>query len=103
MRKNGLTPNESDLEIIRLKTMKGESKISFDDKLAKIKNDLEEWNKKLFELFNGINLNNFENYYLNFFLGLNLVKLSKENLEHYLRFIKPDLQVENLFELEGTF
>ena len=101
MYNQGYYPDSQFLENINLSTMKGQSNIILSDKIKGMRDILKGWKISIQNLLKNINLNNFENYYLNFFLGDNLVKINKTNLINYLKFIDSKIVIENLVGLES--
>lgn len=101
MRRKGYRPDKEFVESVGLSDMRGETGEMLRDKLKTMRATLGNWERSLGDLFRSIDLANFENYYLSYFLGINLVKLRSANLRHFLKYIDSKIEIGNLGGFEG--
>ena len=99
MVKIGKIPDEELLESIDLSSMKGKSSTEIELKIKKLKEDYKKWNDKIKNMMKNITINDYEDYYISFFLGKNLIKINNRNVWHYIQFIESEIELK---KLEGS-
>lgn len=103
MNKIGNIPEKQFYETIDLKSMMGRTGICIKSKIENLKNSLYVWNKRIKTIFKNTKEKSFEDYYLTYIIGKNLIKINKTNYMHYLKYICPKLNFQDnkLKRIEG--
>lgn len=100
MFKIGKIPDQILREPIGLERMLGSSQQTIASKLKTLKAQNEDWKRQIRDILGKMGGSGGE-YFIAYFLGKNLIKVSPENWSHYLRFIDPSLDVGSE-ELQGA-
>ena len=102
MRKIGCKPDDTFYFPINLKTMSDSHDVKLTNKLEKAQEQKNKWESYMLSIFNQIDLTQEVKYLTSFFSGINFLKTNALNIEHFFKFIDPEVNL-NLLDMSGIY